>query len=60
MLSLRVSYSAISSVRRMFWSPGKRLDISKFLWALYMPYAADSGIHVVSSICFGRIKEPSV
>ena len=44
----------------MFWSLGKQLDTSKFLWALHIPYAADLGIHVVSSICFGGIKEPSV
>ena len=44
----------------MFWSPGKPLDISKFLWALYIPHAVDSGIHVVLSICFGGIKDPSV
>ena len=50
----------MNSTCSMFWSPGNLLDTSKFLWALYIPYATDSSIHVISSICLGGIKEPSV
>jgi hypothetical protein len=46
-------YMAVSSALSMFWSPGRRSEICRFLEGLKTPYDAISGRHVLGAICLG-------
>ena len=53
-------YMAVNSALSMFWSPGRCLEICRFLEGLKTPYDAILGCHVLGAICLGGVKEPSV
>jgi hypothetical protein len=51
---------AMSSARRIFWSPGSLSAILRLLKGLYIPYHAFSHLQCYWAIALGGINDPFV